>query len=183
MSGYTKEQIDSMKLSDIHIQSCIKCMQVKLCRKFGHKLHRPTGVYYINTVCYQCEYKRKLEVHGNSIASYNENQRRKVENTIEGRAMYLRNCCKQRAKVRNMEFNLSKEVIIEKLRYGRCEVTGIVFQLGTLSNNPYSPSIDRVDNTGGYTDDNIQLVCAMYNFCKNEYTDDQVKEFIRIAVV
>ncbi len=44
--------------------------------------------------------------------------------------------------------------------------------------SPYNISIDRIDNTKGYSKDNIQLVCSIINLMKNEST---TKEFLNLC--
>ena len=56
-----------------------------------------------------------------------------------------------------------------------CAQTGLQFDLDTRS--PWGPSIDQVEAGGGYTPDNIQLVCAMYNLAKSTYSDSDVALF------
>lgn len=63
----------------------------------------------------------------------------------------------------------------------KCAVTGIQFDLSYRNEyfkNPRDPSIDRINNSKGYTADNIQLVCAWYNLMKNEWSDDEIKTLI-----
>lgn len=61
-------------------------------------------------------------------------------------------------------------------------MTGIPFVLNTpLSGNKgwgrvgdWSPSIDRIDSSKGYTPENCQMVVWIYNRCKNNSTDENV---------
>jgi hypothetical protein len=40
---------------------------------------------------------------------------------------------------------------------------------------PFSPSIDRIDTVGGYTTDNVRLVCVAANFALNQWGDDVLR--------
>ena len=40
--------------------------------------------------------------------------------------------------------------------------------------NPLSPSIDRIDSTKGYSNDNVHIVLWQYNLMRGELTDDQL---------
>jgi len=56
-----------------------------------------------------------------------------------------------------------------------CPILNIKFQVGreTWYN---SPSIDRIDNTQGYTKDNIIIVSMMANSIKNQATPLQIRQ-------
>lgn len=56
-----------------------------------------------------------------------------------------------------------------------CELTGIEFQV----EGPFSKSPDQKIPGGGYGEDNVRVVCQMYNFCKHTYADEIVFDFIR----
>lgn len=56
--------------------------------------------------------------------------------------------------------------IADKIRDGRCEVTGLPFSLDRLPHfrvNPLAPSLDQVRAGSGYTFHNTRLVCAGVN--------------------
>ena len=73
----------------------------------------------------------------------------------------------------------------EKISAGVCEVTGIPFDLHTVSSNtvhaknPWVPSIDRIDSSKPYMKNNVQVVVYMYNVCKAEFSHDDVVKFCR----
>ena len=47
---------------------------------------------------------------------------------------------------------------------GRCEVTGIAFHTNAeMKRNPFAPSIDRIDSSGGYSMSNCRVVCYAVN--------------------
>ena len=48
--------------------------------------------------------------------------------------------------------------------------------------HPFRPSIDRVDNSRGYTLDNIRIVWYIENICRNKFSDEDVAEFCRRRV-
>lgn len=66
---------------------------------------------------------------------------------------------------------------------GSCAVTGIPFELGRSRRDAYSPSIDRIEPTKGYTRDNCRFVLWAINACKGSATDADVlricKAFIK----
>src|SRR5688572_28502973 len=88
-------------------------------------------------------------------------RRRKLV-TQEPRTMMLWGA-KRRAKARGLEFNLSvDDVVIPDL----CPVLGIPLVRGDGRWTDNSPSLDRVDNSKGYTPDNICVISRRANTLK-----------------
>jgi hypothetical protein len=83
------------------------------------------------------------------------------------RSTYMLCTARRRALEKGLAFDLTHEWIYERVAKGVCEVTGIPFVLtGEGKNRPWSPSLDRIDPSQGYTRDNVQVVCWMYNAAK-----------------
>jgi len=111
-----------------------------------------------------------VEEHKDYIADYMRKYRStKEEYCIKGRILRR---ARARALLKDMEFNLDKQWIEENVASGVCSVTGLPFIYN--SNCPFTPSIDRIDSSKGYTKDNCRIVCKIYNFAKNEFTDEDV---------
>jgi hypothetical protein len=89
--------------------------------------------------------------------------------------------CKRRARMKGREFNLSSDWVLERLRAGVCEVTGLPFDVTNISRtddqmtSPWRPSVDRIDSSKGYTEDNCQLVVLAYNRMKSDMTEEQMR--------
>lgn len=84
---------------------------------------------------------------------------------------------RSRAAKRGMEFDLTREWAEEKIESGVCEVTGIQFEYSKNGNDrfqPFMPSVDRIDSSKGYTQDNCRMVVWIYNMAKAEWDDDTV---------
>jgi len=64
----------------------------------------------------------------------------------------------------------------------KCAKTGVSFELKKKGKSPYGPSIDQIIPGKGYTKDNIQLVCMIYNYAKHTWEDDIVLEFAKKLV-
>ena len=94
--------------------------------------------------------------------------------SLKGMATSLYNMARKRAIKRNLGFNITTELIYEKLKLGHCIVTKIPFDYTPKTYNPFCPSIDRIDSNKGYTPENIQLVVLIYNQAKNKYTHEDV---------
>lgn len=76
--------------------------------------------------------------------------------TVEGRAAKMLH----NAKYHGGGCHLTIEWIIGKLKAGKCEMTGLPFD---LNGGPYGPSIDRIDSKKGYTEDNCRVIVWWLN--------------------
>ncbi len=78
---------------------------------------------------------------------------------------------KSRAYTRDMEFDLTLEWLIDLYNYqvGRCAVSGLRLDVAKRERNvngwkrPFSPSLDRIDSSRGYLQDNCRIVCSAVN--------------------
>ena len=174
--GISKEESEVIKNNISIFNKCTKCNEVKNYNFFPCKKYK--DLYYFSNECNKCTYIRKISVHEGSLQKYVDNQKYKENYTVAGRATMLRNRCKQRSKIYKMEYNLTKDYIYELLEPRKCAKTGIDLIIDDSKYNPYAPSIDRIDSNKGYTEDNIQMVCLIYNFCKNQFTEEQVDNFL-----
>jgi hypothetical protein len=46
-----------------------------------------------------------------------------------------------------------------------------------IKKTPYQASIDRIDNNIGYIKGNIRFVSLIYNYARNNFSEDDVVEF------
>lgn len=103
--------------------------------------------------------------------------------SLSGRVTQLRNSSIARAKKKNIEYDLDDDFILNMFisQENRCNLTGIVFSLDPPKNgqhnNPYSPSIDRIDPKKGYTKDNVRLILSCVNFALSEFGLDLLIEW------
>lgn len=87
----------------------------------------------------------------------------------------LFNSSKHRAKNCSIEFNIEEsDIIIPEY----CPLLGVklVIKLGN-GLNPYSPSIDRIDNNLGYTKNNIWVISRLANTMKSYANKEELIEF------
>ncbi len=86
---------------------------------------------------------------------------------------------KNRAKNKGIEFSLRhSDIVIPDV----CPVLGIPIILGSTekgARNPNAPSIDRFDNSCGYTPSNIRVISNRANHLKNNAAIDELKAIVR----
>ncbi len=95
---------------------------------------------------------------------------------------------KVRAKKKRLKFDLTIEWARARWT-GRCEMTNLPFAAtnrqrggGKKGGTAFSPSIDRIDNTRGYTQDNCWFVLLAINAAKRENTIDDLYIIMEAAV-
>ena len=70
-------------------------------------------------------------------------------------------------------YALDLEWFQTRLGAGVCEATGVPFDLTELK-SPWSPEVDQIVADGGYSKENTQMVCRMYNMAKETNTHEDV---------
>lgn len=91
---------------------------------------------------------------------------------------------RKRAKDKGIACELSEAeaLLLWRRCKGRCELTGIPFDLGRLDGcvrRPFAPSIDRVNASGPYTKTNIRVVCTAVNLAMNQWGDEVLYRIAR----
>lgn len=115
---------------------------------------------------------------------------KKYRATPKGRANSMWHTLKKGAEQRGISFDISQEWILEQLLKGRCQKTGIPFVLNAQEHedsvnskgqirNPWSPSVDRIDSSKGYSEDNCVVTCYVYNMAKGAFDESVVEMFCR----
>lgn len=90
-------------------------------------------------------------------------------------AKMLHKRTERRARSYERNYSLSVESINAKLVEveDRCELTGIRFDYEPKETDafrrPEAPSLDRIDNKGGYDAGNVRIVCVCVNIAINEW--------------
>lgn len=119
---------------------------------------------------------------------------RKTYGRWHARLTELARYARRRANKNGLEYTLTVEhltALVAAQDYC-CARTGILFFIDDRHPSPgaqsagtpsaWGPSIDRLDRTQGYTPDNIQLVCWMYNSCKHAADDVDVMIFAQALI-
>lgn len=82
---------------------------------------------------------------------------------------------KSSAKRREINFNLTLEWFEEQIKleeYNTCAISGMEFV--DEPNHPFSRSLDRVNNSRGYSPDNVKWVCFKYNSWKSDLSLEEI---------
>lgn len=83
---------------------------------------------------------------------------------------------KQRCKETGREFNIEvSDIVIPDV----CPILGIELNMNSGKSGAYrnSPSLDRIDNSKGYTKDNIQVISQLANAMKCHATNKELHMF------
>ena len=102
-----------------------------------------------------------------------------AKTTVDGALRRLLATARHRASRRGFP---TTDVTIDWLleRYaGVCEVTGVDLRVTADAKDPFAPSLDRIDNTKGYTTDNVRITCQIFNLARNVYNDEDLVTMAR----
>lgn len=87
---------------------------------------------------------------------------------------YMLYSAKYRARRNGLEFNLKEDDFEIPLR---CPILGVPLEYGKEKQTPNSPSLDRIDNTRGYTPDNVWVISNRANTMKSSCTREELLKF------
>jgi hypothetical protein len=65
---------------------------------------------------------------------------------------------------------------------GRCELTNEPFRYSAGRSNPYSPSIDRIDSSKGYTESNSRFILWSLNQFRGRHSDLEMFDVARLLL-
>lgn len=149
--------------------------------KHGHVAERAVN----GGMCKACkQYYGMLYAQNNKqkIQDYHKNRHKETYSSAKRRKSYELHLEKEllyrsskRAKKHKIEFNLLEEdIIIPSV----CPVLGIPLQLNE-HNRDFSPSLDRKDNTKGYTKDNITIISNRANRIKSDASVEEIEKILQ----
>ena len=99
--------------------------------------------------------------------------------TSEGWSMYTLVKLRSRAKKAGLDFNLTAtDIVIPET----CPVFGCKLILGSGQTGriaPDIPSVDRFDNTKGYTKDNVRVISLRANMLKSDATVQEIEQLLK----
>jgi len=94
------------------------------------------------------------------------------------------------AKARNLEFTITQPMVLAKLdsQHNNCALSGVAIEFSKNTSKDattykeQTASIDRIDSTKGYLEDNIQIVHKHINYVKMDMSDGELIEWARKIV-
>jgi hypothetical protein len=165
-------------MNKIEQRECTKCLEIKT---FNCFYKQSKGKYGIRSVCIQCEYDYQTLLKGRGIKDVKlltddqKKHRSKEAELVKIRVRKnpkkkLLSSAKNRAKIKNIEFNLTED----DLRIPEtCPALGILLIQAKDRHNKHSPSVDRLDAAKGYTKDNINIISHHANTIKSDATFEE----------
>lgn len=161
------------------MKTCTKCEVEKPLAEFSRHPQCSDGY---TTHCKACVRKKSAAWHKSNGEALNKSRRAAFRTPIgKARSIYstMRLSCKKNGWA-DPEFSV--EEILDIISEGRCAITAIPFEVENnyaSLRNPFAPSPDRIDNSLGYTKDNVQWVIWMFNQMKSDYSPLALSQFIK----
>ncbi len=115
---------------------------------------------------YQAQYKARYKRNSEAILA----RAKAVRRTPLGWAKNKHSLIQIKAKAAGLEYNLTIEDFLQEISV--CPVLGIALEYSSGKEN--AVSVDRVDNSKGYTKDNIVLMSDRANRLKKDATLDEL---------
>ena len=158
----------------------------KLLKEHKRQINKnPDRLWYCSLSCAGIKNKNSLGKHlavGNPKSLVSNNRRTKLTEF-----KWFMRVIRQRSKAFNID-----EAYLKTLwegQGGKCPLTGWDLTLPKHSCDWYSDdnkhvraSLDRIDSSKGYIKDNVRFIAVIANYCKNSFSDDEVKLFCKAVV-
>lgn len=172
--------------TSVHSKGCTKCHAVKPLAEF--RLRSRGGRSKHEGTCRQCraEDEARRRKTDSTYREYQKEYSRKYRRDGSNWLYLLVTSAKRRAKEAGLDFSISDEWVTAHLSQTTCPVTGFSFRYGGGKPtkgvaDPLAPSIDRIDHTKGYAEDNIRIVCWWANMAKSTLTEAEFRMMISAA--
>lgn len=162
-------------------KKCRTCSKTKPIGEFRTRaISKTNRKLRTETWCISCSREYMKQYYENNredwvkrATPYCSKKYRESRETSAEYSMYHR--AKIRAKKKKMEFTISVEdVTIPNC----CPVLGIPLQISDGKPSDNSPSLDRIDNTKGYTPNNICVISYRANSIKRDSSIDELQKLL-----
>lgn len=181
--GYIKKEIRKKRTLKIHFNEigelfCNRCKNFKDCNEFD--------------ICNTCITRNKrYSICKKCCYNSDKNSQKVIEQSLDIIVYHIlknvrnRYYKKKEKDERFISHELDKEFLIELFnkQKGLCALSGIKMTnylgKGRIKTNM---SLDRIDNSKGYTKDNVQFVCDHINVMKNNLTTEDLLMFCKAIV-
>jgi hypothetical protein len=159
--------------------------QLKTCRTCG--IEKPLEEFVKNKGskggythrCMPCEKVWRKQYYSNNKNKITKrNAQYRIDNgmwynkSIDHRLRYVIQLGKIRAKKKNIKWDISLKFLKElwDKQKGLCAYSGV--PLSFEDNHPHTISLDRIDSSKEYTEDNVQFVCTIVNYVKQRFDEN-----------
>lgn len=148
-----------------------------------------------------CQSKKKKQHYHDNLEHYREIKREESKRNYNHRAArrkergakrYYKDFigtilryAKSRAKEYSISFDLDRDFLdkLYEFQEKKCALTGIEFEFDRSDEQkkrrPFAPSLDRIDYRGGYTKNNVRLVCSIVNIALSDFGDEAFDKMCR----
>lgn len=169
-TAHQDDDLDTSGLSP-RLRMCSLCKQTKSNHEFNRSKKTQRGSRF-DYYCKLCRDSVRLK------------SRSRLPNFV--RMMHFELC--KKARKRQCEVEVTAEDLMHKwkVQRGLCALSGVPMTHNTTSKQincaSTNTNIDRVDPSGPYVADNVQLVCGYVQQCKQDFTNDQFLRMCRSCV-
>lgn len=137
------------------------------------KAYRAANPEWYRKVKKRAQEKKKIRNRTDPIFREKLLEQRKANSRKNFKTVMLSRA-RARASILGIEFTLTKEDInIPDV----CPILLAPFSFGTKENYHFTPSLDRIDPSKGYTKENTKVICSLANTMKNCATKEQLITF------
>jgi hypothetical protein len=170
--------------SRVNQKLCSKCKKQKPNEEFHKNNNSPDGLTCWCKECHRDSARQWRSNNKEQRDEYNKNWRSAnmdrvrasgkkaaAKRRVEKPELTLFYGASHRAKKAGIEFDLTIEDVIIP---DRCPLLGVKLKPGAGKAHPNSPSLDKVDPSGGYTKGNVWVISYRANQIKNDATADEL---------
>lgn len=168
LSSENRSQAKQGESGSVVNRKCNECGMLKPLSEY-YQSKTSSGGY--RTKCKECVKSREMEAKKRVPAA--ERSAKFKSYRKKNRAKALCSLAKHRAKKKGIQFSVRPDKIQARIDVGICELTGIPFNLDG-GKTWDSPSLDRIDSSKGYTEDNVRVVLYCVNVMANVWGECKI---------